>query len=349
LRGSLTGNLDHFKITESKIDEAIRNLGPSEELYLARANLNLKRHRLQEAKADLEMLPEWIESPKVRALKADIDLQEGKYEKARQAYESVILDNRSWDNLARLAYLRAITGDVSGAEALYIEAQEEVTAKEMRSYAWLALQRGLLDMNHGRHQEALAHYRRANKAYSGYWLVDEYLAELLGAERRYDEAAALFKQVVSSAPRPELYQALGDLYVFMGKPRQAKLWHDKALEGYLDSVQRGEVLYFHHLAAFYADVREDGAEAIKWARKDLELRNNFAAHDAMAWALYRNSQYAEALEQMKEALSSGVKEAPLFFHAAMIYLAVGQTDEGRRFLQLAGKINPHYASFHVHR
>ena len=349
LRASLTANPDHFRLAEAEIDKAIRTIGPSEELYLARANLNLKRHRLQAAKADLERLPDWAENPKIAVLKADIDLQDGKYEEARRACENLILHHRSWDNLARLAYLKAIIGDVSGAEALYTEAEEEITVKEMRSYAWIELQRGLLDLNHGRHEQALGHYLRADKAYSGHWLVEEYLAELLGAQRKYDEAVARFERVVSQAPRPELYQALGDLYLFMGKPDHAKPWHDKALEGYLESVREGEVLYFHHLAAFYADVREDGPEAVRWARKDLDLRRNFAAHDAMAWALYRNGQFAEARGQMNEALATGVKDARLFFHAAMIHLAAGQSDEGRRFLQLAAEINPRYEAFHVHR
>ena len=349
LRASLTANPDHLQIAETEIDKAMRTLGPSEEFYLARANLNLKRHRLEAAKADFERLPDWTENPKTRALKADIDAQDGKYEEAGRACEDLVRHHRSWDNLARLAYLKAITGDVAGADALYAEAEEEISVKEMRAYAWIELQRGLLDLNHGRHEQALAHYLRADKAYSGYWMVEEYLAELAGAQRKYEEALTRFERVVSQAPRPELYQALGDLYLFMGKPEQAKPWHDKALEGYLESVRQGGVLYFHHLAAFYADVREDGPEAIRWARKDLDLRRNFAAYDALAWALYRNGQFAEALEQMNQALATGVRDARLYFHAAMIHLAAGQTDEGRQFLQRAAVINPRYEAFHVHR
>jgi hypothetical protein len=109
------------------------------------------------------------DSPNARVLRADIDLQEGRYEEAKQGYESVIEQNRTWDNLARLAYLKSKTGDPLGADQLYQEAEDEISVKEMRSYAWVELQRGLLDLNHGRHDEALAHYKRANKAYSGYW------------------------------------------------------------------------------------------------------------------------------------------------------------------------------------
>jgi tetratricopeptide (TPR) repeat protein len=219
----------------------------------------------------------------------------------------------------------------------------------MRSYAWVELERGLLEFNRGRYEKAMAHYRQADKAYSGYWLVEERMAELLGAERKFDQAVALYKKVVARAPRPEFHQALGDLFLFMGKEDLAKPWHEQALAAYLESAGRGEVQYYHHLAGFYADVREDGAEAVKWARKDAELRLNFITQDGLAWALYRNGQFPAALETMEKALSSGVKDPHLFFHAGMIHLAAGRTGEGKRFLQTVAEINPGYENFHVHR
>ena len=53
----------------------------------------------------------------------------------------------------------------------------------------------------------------------------------------------------------------------MGKPEKAQSWYEKALAGYLESVQHGDVHYYHHLADFYADVRENGREAVKWAQR----------------------------------------------------------------------------------
>ena len=60
-----------------------------------------------------------------------------------------------------------------------------------------------------RYDEAMAHYREAGKAYTGYWLVDEHMAELLAATRKFDEAATLYESVIARAPLPELYQRLG--------------------------------------------------------------------------------------------------------------------------------------------
>jgi tetratricopeptide (TPR) repeat protein len=347
-RASLTGNLAELEAVETAIDDTMRQIGPWADLCLLKANMDFKLHRLVGARHDLEMVPELADVPQARALKADLDLQEGRYEAAREGYEGVIKDYRTWDNLARLAYFKARIGDVEGAEQLYIEAEDEITAKEMRSYAWVELQRGLLDLTHGRYESARAHYEQAGKAYSGYWLVDKHMADLLGALGEFDEAVALYEEVVTRVPGPDLQQALGDLYASMGELDQARLWHEKALAAYLESVQRGDVHYLHHLADFYADVREDGAEAVRWARKDLELRQNFSTHAALAWALYRDSRFAEALDAVHKALSSGVRDAKLFLQAGMIHLAAGRTDEGKQFLREAAEINPHYQEVHVH-
>jgi tetratricopeptide (TPR) repeat protein len=348
-RAQLTGSAADLQTTETAIDRALRELGPLAGLYLLKANLDFRLHRLKQADERITALSQFAGDPRIVALKAGIDFQLGRYEAAKMGYVSAVEKNPTWDNLARLAYWQGKFGNPDLADRLYRQAEEDISVKEMRAYAWLKLQRGLLNLNRGRYEEAMSHYQAAGKAYSGYWLVDEHMAELLGATRKFDSAAALYESVVARAPLPELHQRLGDLYMFMGKPEQARPWHDKALAGYLDSAARSEVNYDHHLAGFYADVRGDGAQAVKWAEKDLALRPHFATQDAFAWALYRAGRFEEAHKTSREALSSGVKDAHLFFHAAMIHLAAGKTDEGKQLLKEAGEINPGYENFHAHR
>ena len=36
---------------------------------------------------------------------------------------------------------------------------------------------------------------------------------------------------------------------------RSRPWHRRALEGYVASVDRGEVQFLHHLAGYYADSR----------------------------------------------------------------------------------------------
>ena len=273
-RASMTGGFAELEAAEAAVDAGIEEFGPWPDLCFVKANVDFKLHRLERVKADLELSPALRASPEGRALQADLDFQEGRYEEARQGYESLVTDDRSWSALARLANLEAKLGDRERADELYAEAEDELTAKELRSYCWLELQRGELDLAGGRPAEAERRYERAESAYSGDWLVEEHRAALRAAQGRLDEALALYEDVAARAPRPELHQALGDVHLRVGRPEEARPWHDLALAAYLDSVERGGVHYFHHLAHFYLESRPDPAEAVRWARADHELRPN---------------------------------------------------------------------------
>ena len=348
-RATLTGDLDGLGVVEAALNTAIREIGSAGDLYLLKANLDFKLHRLADVARDLELGRDLRDGLQGRALQADLDFQEGRYEAARKGYEAVISDDLTWDNLARLAYLKSKMGDVAGAEQAYIEAEDELTAKEMRHYAWVELQRGVLNLRRGRYDQAQMHYQVADRAYSGYWLVEEHKAELLGAQGKFEEAVALYRKVIARVPRPEFQQALGELYAAMGQPAQAEPWYEKALTAYLESARHGAVHYYHHLTDFYADVRRDGGEAVKWARKDMELRRNFSTLAALAWALYRAGEFAEALETIDEAIASGATDGQLFFQAGMIHESAARNGKGAQYLRMAAHINPYYENFHVHR
>jgi tetratricopeptide (TPR) repeat protein len=348
-RAGLTGSAGDLAAAGDAIDRSIRVGDGSDDAYLLKASLDLRLHRVAAARSGLAMLSSRAGGTQVELLKADIALQEGRYDDARRGYEAVLAHARPWHALAQLAYLESRAGDPAVADRLYADAQEEMSAKEMRPYAWVELQRGLLRLRRGQHDDAGAHYQRARQAYSGDWLVDEHVAELLGSQGRFAAAAGAYERILARVPRPELQHALGDLYVFMGRRDLAAPWHDRALAAYLESAGRGEVHYYHHLSSFYADAREDGAAAVRWARLDAELRDNFATQEMLAWALYRDRQYTEALEQIAKPLAVGIVDAHLFFRAAMIFLAAGRSDDGAHLLRRAAEVNPRYTAFHVHR
>jgi tetratricopeptide (TPR) repeat protein len=348
-RASLTGNLAELSVAERTLDHLIQHLGNDGDLYFLKANIHFKLHRLADVERDLEASPDLSQSAPGRALKADLDFQQGRYDAARSEYERLIEEERTWDTLSRLAYFNFKMGDFETADRLYDEAVDELTAKEMRHYAWVELQRGVVDLTRGDYAQTRAHYQRAERAYSGHWMMEEHLAELLGAEGKNDEAEAVYRRVVSRVPRPDFQQALGELYLSMGKTADANEVLEQAQAAFLESAQRGEVHYYHHLADLYADVFENGAEAMKWAQKDLELRRNFSTLAAMAWAYYRAGEFSKALEVMNESLASGVKDARLFYQAGMIHKAFSPNGKADRFLQMAAAINPNYENFHVHR
>jgi tetratricopeptide (TPR) repeat protein len=347
-KASISGDLAALTAVIRTIDDAIKLLSNPGDLYLLKAHAAFKLHKLADVDAALRTVPSVYESDEGRLIRADLDFQHGRYQMAEKGYIEVLQRERSWGALARLAHLWGKMGDVTGADALYEEAEDQLTAKEMRSYAWLEVQRGFLHFARGRHDAAELHYRRADAAYPGYWLVEEHVAELLGAEGRYEEAAAIFERVVSTIARPDLEQAIGELCELAGRGEPAAYWKERALTAYLQSARRGEVHFYHHLVDYYTDVVEDGAEAVKWAHKDVRLRENFATQAALAWSLYRDGQFGDAVRWIDRALASGVLDARLYFWAGEIYRAAGNEVEGRELRQRAIARNPAVAGFHVH-
>ena len=209
---SLTSDFTDFKKTETALQNTLNQYGSSLQLLLFRANLNLKLHRLPAAKADVVEIAKYGGSTQTEILKADIALQQGQYQIAGQAYSAMSAENPSWDNLARLAYFKMHTGEAEKADQLYEQAQNTLSVKQMRHYAWLELQRGIIDLEQKRYQQALDHYQRAEQAFSGYWLIREHIAEVYTLLDRQDEAIALYKKIIEQTRNPEFVSALAELY-----------------------------------------------------------------------------------------------------------------------------------------
>jgi tetratricopeptide (TPR) repeat protein len=345
-QASLTEDDTDFKTVERTIDGILRDFGPKEDTCLLKANLDGRFHRLAEVKEDLMLCPALATRPAGRVVLADLDFQEGRYDQAYASLEALIEHDRTWDVLARLAHWEGKIGHFEEAECLYDEAKDELTAKELLSFAWLELQQGSLALSRGRHREARAHYRRASASFPGHWHTDEHIARLLAAEGELEEAVTLLRSVIARAPKPELKQLLGELLTILGKTGEAWSWLEAAVAAFLTSAGEGEVHYYHHLVHWYGDLGGRPAEAVQWARKDVALRSNYSTQSALAWALLLNSEIAEGLVWIRQALCSGVQDTGIFAIASSLSRAAGDNVQGDHYAREALKISPTGHSVH---
>jgi predicted Zn-dependent protease len=320
----------------------------------ALAQAQLTAHRFAEANKTARQLRDLLpEKPRPIELLADAALELGEYGQARKLCAALkSLGDTDIAAEPRLARLEIIAGHNDDAREHFengLTLARNSTPAQPDLIAWFHLQLGELAFKTGDWEKAATHYADAEKAWPDWSVITDHLAELHAARGQIPEAIALYEKLTGRTPRPEFFQALGDLHTLANEPEKAAQSLARAEELYLRSTSEGAVHFFHHLAGFYADSKSDPAKAVEWARKDLELRKSIYAWDTLAWALYKNGQAAEAAEAAGKALATGTRDPHLLYHAGLIRLAAGDILGGRTALQEATAVNPRFNTFHVHR
>ena len=351
-----TGELANLARAEIAVERSLKIATPEfNRAGLAlRARVELASHRFKEAQQSAQQLLRIMpDSSYPLGLLGDAYLNLGEYEACERVWNEMLAkDKNVLTTEPRLAQLDLVHGRRGKAGERYekiVAAARKLEHEAPEVLAWAHVQLGEFAFRSGDWEKAEQQYEAALTVLPDYYSALEHQAELRGAQGRLDEAVALYQRVIDRTARPEIIQALGDLYLFVGKGTEAKPWHARALAAYLASVERGEVLHFHHLAGLYADSLNEPEQAVYWARRDLALRQSIQSYDALAWALYRSGLMAEAEEALARALAPGTKDPHILHHAGTILMRAGNIPAGRERLQEALTVNPRYNSFHAHR
>ena len=322
-------------------------------LYM-QARVQYESHHFAAAR-DLALKLTKMEPAKTRgfAVLGDAQLEFGDLDDAAAAYAE--MEKRKGDSIeqeTRLGRLDVAHGAFDSAQMHFekaLAAARESSPPAPETVAWCLVQLGQLAFNAGQWDEADKQFQSAVREQADNIAAQDHLAELRAAQEKYAESIQIYEQLIAQTSRPEFCQALGDVYEASGELQDAATWHSRARDAYLKDANEGNAHYFHHLAGFFSDTEEKPEEALKWAHRDLELRHTAAAQDTLAWALYRRSRFAEAAEIAKQVLARSPNETHILAHAGMIFLAAGDPTRGKEILAEAGRINPRYNSFHVHR
>lgn len=349
-----TGDAKLYEQAEKALGTALDRNPTHQPAMVALATVHLERHRFTEALETARKAAEADpDDPEAQGVLGDALLETGDLAAAEAQYAKLAASTPSLFAFSRLANLQQTKGDPFAATETFRKALEagEAGGAPAEDRAWCLAQMGRLSFARGDWAAAETHYNAAAELVPGGYRATEHLAELRAAQKNYDEAILLMTRVASAVPRPEYFQELGDVYVAAGRPADARPWHDRALRAYLAAAEAGDAHYFHHLAGFYADVEKNGAEAVKWARRDVELRRTVATLDALAWAFHAAGEFDEAAKTMDEALArpGGSADAHVLYHASLIYFKAGNPVQAKDALHRAALANPKFREFHVHR
>lgn len=334
-RARLSGDVSDFG---RAIEAAKRSLAiePGQlDVQALHARLLLATHdfagALSEAQAIDRKAPD---QPAVLSIMADAMLELGALDDAVELYERIATAAPGpgvTARLARVAFLRGQMADaVTQAEAAYAAARD--AGQSGPTLSWYGYLAGTMALGTGAPEDAAAWFDRALAAWPGSYLALAGRARAAAALGDTEAAIAGYRAAIAVAPQPDALTALGDLLAMRGDSAGAEAQYATVLAIARLQGAGGGLVYNRQLVLFDVNHGRDLVTALALAERELASRKDASGYDAYAWALLANGRVSEANDAITTALASGLREAPLLYHAGEIKLALGDREAARTFL-----------------
>ena len=313
---------------------------------LAHASSLLALHRFSEA---LEVAQTLVrDEPHVvgyRALLAEIQLELGRYDDAAISFDSLYHARRNLAVAPRLARWMEIRGDISGARRTLRNALDNARSRHdlaAEQLAWFHLRVADHALRSGRLRDAERALKQGLRGQPDDGRLLAARARIAALRGDWSAALAFVAQAGDRADLATLALA-GDAHLALGDSATAAQFFRRVEADYAANPEP----FARQWSQFRVDHARHLPETIRLLRDEIDVRPDVLGWDLLAWALYRNGEYAEARSAIRQAMRMGTQDASLFFHAGMIHHALGEADTARELLQSALRLNPRFHWFHA--
>ncbi|HEX4812004.1 MAG TPA: tetratricopeptide repeat protein [Nonomuraea sp.] len=314
----VTGDPSYYTRAEGALGTAARLRADDDAVLAGQAALAAGRHEF----ADAVRLAERAvaanpHSAAAHGVLADARTQLGDLRGAERAVARMVDLRPGVAAFARASYAAELRGDVGRARRYLEYAHQDAWLPADLAYARYYL--GELALHSGDLDTARTWYAKALQAYPAHTPALAGQARAAALDGRLAEALDLYEKVVERLPLPQYLVERGEVMVKAGRTPDWTLlkaqWALSAGAGVRDDLTRAE---------FESD-HGDPAAAVGHARAELaRTPGNLVANDAMAWALYKAGEPAEALPYARKATSTGWRHPLFAYHRATIERALGR-------------------------
>ena len=330
-----TGDFGLNARAEAALDQSFKLAPDNRSTMTLHATLLLTYHKFRDALDEAKrMQTSGDVTPEMYGIMTDALVELGDYSEAIKAAQEMMNMRPDAAAYARVSYLRALHGDLEGAiEAMRI-AVKATNPNNAENASWYRVHLGVELMNAGKREEAEREFDIALKVFPGYHLALAAKGRARAAAGDFDAAVDFYRQAQERVPLPDYAIALGDLYTRLGRTNEAK--QQEQLVEFIERDTAGAAaLYSRQLALFWADHDTKLDEALEIMKREHAAREDVLTYDALAWCFFKKGQMTEAAEAIKQAKRLGTRDARIFYHAGMIYDAMGDHRRAAEQLQLA--------------
>jgi tetratricopeptide (TPR) repeat protein len=255
----------------------------------------------------------------------DGHLELGDYDEAFAAFQRMLDLRPTAGAYARAAYALELRGHLEAALEAMKLSTDATAPSDPESLAWHHAQLGDLYRQMGRLKEADFEYTWADYSFPGHPSAKIGMARVKEAEGDLPGALALFEELMSRTPTPDVAEKLGDVSAALGRPAEASREYALAEAGWRFDVPQPALL-----ARFLAEHDLNVDEAVRLAEGAASDRHDIFTEDALAWSYFKAGRLSEAATAIDRARRTGTRDRSILFHAAAISQALGDPDGARQ-------------------
>ena len=335
-RFKISGEISDLEVSDSLYHSVLKTKpAGSVEIYHSLATNAVTQHRFQAAK---EYVKKAIELNDKRAgslmILVDVSLELGDYATARRTLQQ-FRNKNSFAYLIREAKLKDHEGDLEGAISSMERAYHRIEGNKGLSQWALC---NLADM--------YGHAGRISEAYQLYLETlkinphDDYALKgiaWIAFSRDFNttEAKRIINTLASRKKMPETNLLLAEIAAFENDGNE-KLAQLKRFKSFV-SQPAYKNMYHKYLATIEAEDFDNADESIAIAKMEIENRPTPQSFDLLAWGLYHQGNFSQALEIARQKVEGHTFEPEAYYHIGRIYLANGNYLKSKQYLEEALK------------
>jgi tetratricopeptide (TPR) repeat protein len=343
--GRLTGEPSDYARADQALARAFEIASPGAGPHGMKVTLDLALHRLDAAQSALSAISHYAlpDPSPVRAdqtaMRADIAFYRGRTDEAAKLYGEALGLSKGPETLCRISNFQWRTGQVDLAKQNLARCEASVPMRTPQFAAYVATQRGIMVLNEGNWEAAKREFSDADRLFPGEWrtelrleLMHAALGDPAGAARRIEALARPDR-------RPEVADALANLYRLSGDGRRSREWSDRAGQIWDRWVSSYPLAFAGH-ARDHELAFGSPAKALRYAAIDARNRPFGEAMIGLARAWIANGRADFALALTEKAKRTGWVSAEAERIRAEALALLGRGDEEKEARNAALAIDP---------
>lgn len=336
-RFKLSGQMTDLQLSDSLYQSVLANVpdGGGVEIYHCLATNAITQHKFRLAK---EYAEKAIALKDKRAtslmILIDVSLELGDYATARRTLGQ-FRNKNSFAYLIREAKLKDHEGDLGGAILSMERAYARIDGnKELAQWALS----NLADM--------YGHAGRISEAYQLYLKSleinphDDYALKAIAwiafsKDYNTTEAKRILNTLASRKKMPEINLLLAEIAAFENDENE-QLTQLKQFRSFASQPDYKN-MYHKYLSTIEAEEFNNADKSVAIAKIEIENRPTAQSYDLLAWGLYHQGKFSQALEVATQHVEGQTFEPDAYYHLGRIYLANKNFRKSKQYLEEALK------------